>query len=64
MRRAYQQLLGDFGAEITEVDLGPGRGLYFRLNVGPIESDAAAVDLCRELKRLNQYCEPVMLGAG
>lgn len=64
LKRAYQGLLDGFNAEITQVDLGPERGLYFRLNVGPMESEAAAANLCRELKRRNQYCEPTMLEAG
>jgi tetratricopeptide (TPR) repeat protein len=64
VRRAYQQLLDGLTAEITEVDLGPDRGLYFRLNAGPMESEAAAVDLCRKLKRRHQYCKPTMVKAG
>jgi tetratricopeptide (TPR) repeat protein len=64
VRRAYEKLLDGLTAEITEVDLGPDRGLYFRLNAGPLESEAAAVDLCRNLKRRHQYCQPTMLKAG
>jgi tetratricopeptide (TPR) repeat protein len=64
VQRAYQQLLDGLTAEITEVDLGPDRGLYFRLNAGPMENEAAAVDLCRKLKRRHQYCKPTMLEAG
>jgi len=64
LRRAYQGLLDGLGPEITQVDLGPDRGLYFRLNAGPMESEAAAAGLCRELKRRHQYCKPTMLEAG
>jgi hypothetical protein len=64
LRRAYQGLLDGLGPEITQVDLGPDRGLYFRLNAGPMESEAAAADLCRELERRHQYCKPTMLEAG
>ena len=64
LRRAYQQLLDGLDAEITQVDLGPGRGLYFRLNAGPMESESAAANLCRELKRRHQYCAPTLLEAG
>jgi hypothetical protein len=64
LRGTYQQLLDGLTAEITQVDLGPDRGLYFRLNAGPMDSKAAAVDLCRKLKRRHQYCKPTMAKAG
>ena len=64
LRRAYRQDLGDLTHEITRVDLGPGKGVFYRLNAGPLESDAAAKALCRGLKSRRQYCEPTIMGAG
>ena len=64
LRRAYRKDLGDLTHEITRVNLGPGKGVFFRLKAGPLESDAAAKALCRRLKSRRQYCEPTIMGAG
>jgi hypothetical protein len=64
LRRAHKGLLGGLGSEINEVDLGPGRGLFYRLKAGPLADRARAVEICRKLKSQNQYCEPTLLGAG
>ena len=64
LRRAHRNLLGNFNSEITEVNLGPGKGIYFRLKVGPVPDHAAAADLCRQLKKRRQFCEPTIVGAG
>ena len=64
LRRAYRKDLGDLTHEITRVNLGPGKGVFFRLKAGPLESDAAAKALCRRLKSRRQYCEPAIMGAG
>ena len=62
--RAHRSLLGKLKPEITEVDLGPGKGIYFRLKVGPVEDPASAAELCRKLKSRRQFCEPTIIGAG
>lgn len=62
LRRAHQNLLGGLTPEITKVDLGPGKGIFYRLKVGPLESSAAAKDLCGKLKLRRQYCEPSFMG--
>jgi tetratricopeptide (TPR) repeat protein len=62
IRRAHGDLLGKLKAEISEVDLGPGKGKYFRLRAGPLPSPAAADDLCAKLKKRRQFCEPAVMG--
>jgi hypothetical protein len=64
LRRAYRQDLGELKHEITWVDLGPGKGVFYRLKAGLLESDTTAQALCRRLKSRRQYCEPTMMGAG
>ena len=55
--------LGKLGPEVTKVNLGPGKGVYYRLKVGPVDSADDATDLCRKLKKRRQYCEPSFIGA-
>ena len=45
------------------MNLGPGKGVYYRLKVGPVDSADDATDLCRKLKKRRQYCEPSFIGA-
>ncbi|MGF1641328.1 MAG: tetratricopeptide repeat protein [Rhodospirillales bacterium] len=59
LRRAHPALFDGLDAEITRADLGPDRGIYFRLNVGPLADPAAAAALCRELRLHRLYCAPV-----
>lgn len=64
LRRAYRRLLGDLKPAVAKVDLGPGKGVYYRLKAGPLASKAAADALCRKLKRHHQYCKPAVFVAG
>ncbi len=64
LRRAHRSLLGKLTPEIAEVDLGAGKGIYFRLKAGPVADHAAAANLCRQLKKRRQFCEPTLVGAG
>ena len=54
--RANVDLLGGLQTAIERADLGPGRGVYFRLRTSVLESEAAAARLCRELKTRKQDC--------
>jgi tetratricopeptide (TPR) repeat protein len=64
LRRAHRALLGKLKPEVSRVNLGPGKGTFFRLLVGPLKSQAEATRLCRQLKRRRQYCEPAFVGTG
>ncbi|MBI4182717.1 MAG: tetratricopeptide repeat protein [Proteobacteria bacterium] len=61
---AQKDLLGAFGPVINRVDLGPGKGVFFRLKVGPLASPAAAQDLCVKLRARKLFCQPSPLDAG
>ncbi len=57
LKRAHAALLGSLEPEITRVNLGAGKGVYYRLKAGPLNSQGAAQALCRQLKARRQYCE-------
>ena len=58
IQSAHKEILGKLQPDITEINLGSGKGTYFRLKAGPLASKAAAADVCRQLKQRRQYCEP------
>jgi len=64
LRRAHKDLLDGLSAEITSINLGPGKGTFYRLNAGPLIDRNVATDLCGKLKRRRQYCEPTFLSGG
>ena len=62
MKRAHRSLLGNLDHEITRVNLGRGKGTYWRLKAGPVADKGAAASLCRKLKRRRlSYCEPSVI---
>jgi hypothetical protein len=56
VRQQHQDLIGSFGHNISEVDLGAERGVYFRLSALSTQEPAAARSLCAQLQQRNQYC--------
>ncbi|OHC83205.1 MAG: hypothetical protein A3G73_09335 [Rhodospirillales bacterium RIFCSPLOWO2_12_FULL_67_15] len=58
IQRAHSEILGKLKPDIAEVNLGSGKGTYFRLKAGPLANKDAAADICRQLKQRRQYCEP------
>ena len=61
LRRSHRSLLEGLRPEVSEVDLGPGKGLFYRLKAGPVASRPAAEALCRALRLRRQYCQPTIL---
>ena len=57
IQNAHKEILGKLQPDITEINLGSGKGTYFRLKAGPLASKDAAADICRQLKQRRQYCE-------
>jgi Flp pilus assembly protein TadD/cell division protein FtsN len=49
-------LLNGLSYTVRSADLGPDKGVYFRLRVGPIGSTEAARNLCAALKERNVEC--------
>ena len=64
LRRAHKALLSNLSSEISRVNLGKTKGIFFRLKAGPLDDKDAAVDICRKLKSRRQFCEPSFMNAG
>ncbi len=56
LTRKFAALLGTLQPIIQSVDLGD-RGVFYRVQAGPIGSRASARALCRQLKARDQYCQ-------
>ena len=46
LRRKNGDMLGKLRLFITKADLGPEKGIYFRLRAGPLANEAEAKALC------------------
>jgi cell division septation protein DedD len=55
LKKAHGDLLGGLNAAWPRADLGE-RGIYYRIQAGPVGDVAAAEHLCGELKRRNVGC--------
>lgn len=55
LQPAHEALLGDLSPTIVSVDLG-ARGVFHRLQAGPLADRGAADTLCNSLKARNQGC--------
>jgi hypothetical protein len=49
-------ILGPLKPIIRRVDLGEGRGIFYRLMTGSFTSMAEAEGVCVKLKQNNQFC--------
>ncbi len=56
LRSKHLDLLGDLGLIVTKADLGPARGIYYRLRAGPIADEAKARQLCKRLAERQVGC--------
>mgnify|MGYP001326510091 CR=1 FL=1 len=61
LRRAHRSILANLKPEIARVNLGRGKGVFYRLVAGPLKSDADVKRVCRQLKSRRQYCEPAFM---
>jgi sporulation related protein len=64
LRRAHKDLLDGLSMEISQINLGPGKGTFFRLKAGPLRDSGAAENVCRQLKSRRQYCDPSFMNGG
>ena len=55
LKRGNADLLGNLRANAVRTDLGD-KGIYYRIEAGPVADSAAAEKLCGELKRRNHGC--------
>jgi len=47
---------------VTKADLGPKKGVFYRLRVGPVADEAAARALCANLAKREMGCLVVRPG--
>jgi cell division septation protein DedD len=53
---SHKELLGGLRLTIARRDLGAGKGVFFRVQAGPLKDQAAARSLCDKLKRRKISC--------
>ena len=58
LRKAHSDVLGGMEPRITRLDLEE-RGVFFRLQAGPVSSRDEADRLCAQLKDRDLFCAPV-----
>ena len=56
LKQRHSDLLGELSRRVNEVDLGPGKGVYFRIEAGPFNDQKSAVALCEKFKTRNVFC--------
>ncbi len=56
LKAKHGDLLGALGLTVTKADLGPGKGIFYRLRAGPLVSENAARALCRQLAQRQVGC--------
>lgn len=64
LQRKYGSILGNFDAELSEVNLGATKGTFYRLIAGPVSSTGDARRICSGLKSSRQFCEPAIFPQG
>lgn len=62
LRKKHPDLLEDLQLTVTTADLGPEKGIYYRLRAGPIADETAARALCAKLAERNMGCLVVRPG--
>jgi len=55
-KAAHPTILGDASHAIVRADLGPGKGVFYRVHVGPYENASAAGTLCGRLRAAHVDC--------
>ena len=61
MKDRFSNVLNDFDLKIYPVNI-EGKGMYYRIQAGPIKTSDEAKNLCNELTRLQKKCFVVNLG--
>jgi cell division septation protein DedD len=62
LRRKNSDLLGNLTLSVAKADLGPKKGVFYRLRAGPVADEAAARALCAKLARQKMGCLVVRPG--
>ena len=56
LRRKHADLLKGLSLTVTKADLGPVKGIYYRLRAGPVATESTAKTLCAQLTRRKIGC--------
>ncbi|MCH8237320.1 MAG: SPOR domain-containing protein, partial [Proteobacteria bacterium] len=56
LRAKNLDLLGDLKLTVTKADLGPERGIFYRLRAGPLADESSARRLCSRLSTRKVGC--------
>jgi len=56
LRQRNSDLLGSLDLSVMRADLGPDKGVFFRLRAGPLTNEAAAQTLCQKLSERKIGC--------
>lgn len=56
LTKKHSDLLGGFGLTVVKADLGPKKGIFYRLRAGPVPSEEAARKLCTLLAKRKVGC--------
>ena len=56
LRKRHRDLLSGLGLAIEKKDLGPSKGVYYRLLAGPVDDRKKARRLCVDLQKRNVGC--------
>ena len=56
LARKHPNLLANFNYAITKVNLGEGKGIYYRLEAGPVRSYGEANAICTKIKLSGDSC--------
>ena len=56
LRKAHTDVLGRLGLMIESRDLGPPKGVFYRVQAGPLADLRTARELCDELKKRKRGC--------
>lgn len=56
LKAAHPSILGDASHAIVRADLGPGKGVFYRVHVGPYDSANAAGAVCGRLRAARADC--------
>jgi cell division septation protein DedD len=62
LRQRNSDLLSGMELTVTKADLGPDKGIYYRLRAGPLGDEDAAKKLCAELTKRKIGCLVVRPG--
>ena len=56
LKSRYKDLLGSLDSRVNKIDLGPEKGIYYRLTAGPLGTSEAKT-LCQQLLNRKHFCQ-------